>query len=179
MMMKKGFVSTAEWPQPDATLTDERAEEVEDLIRTTVDDVASILKTTGMTAKRLYLYAAAEWKWRLYLKALEIASRGPLEVPGLMKAASGDASLGKRMKETSKLAPRLAKEIQSTATDMQEKRRRLGRINEREALEDAAAFLGKEFKCQVVVFDESDDARYDPRARAQTAQPFRPAIYVE
>jgi leucyl-tRNA synthetase len=179
MMMKKGFVSTAEWPQPDATLTDEKAEEVENLIRTTVDDVASILKTTGMTAKRLYLYAAAEWKWRLYLKALEIASKGPLEIPELMKAASADTALRERMKEISKLAPRLAKEIQSTATDMQEKRRRLGRINEREALEDAAGFLGKESKCQVVVFDESDDAKYDPKARAQTAQPFRPAIYVE
>jgi hypothetical protein len=83
------------------------------------------------------------------------------------------------MKEISKLAPRLAKDMQATASDMQEKRRRLGRINERDALEDAAAFLGKEFKCEIIVIGESDGGKYDPKGRAQTAQPFRPAIYVE
>jgi len=179
MMGKKGFVSTAEWPQPDAAMVDERAEEVESLVRTTVDDVASILKTTGMSPKKVHLYTGAEWKWQLYLKALDMASKGPVGVAELMKSASADPALKERMKEISKLAPRLAKEIQSTAPDMQEKRRRLGRINEREALEDAAGFLGKEFKCDVTVFDESDDKRYDPKGRAQVAQPFRPAIYVE
>lgn len=179
MMKKKGFVSTAEWPQPDATMMDERAEEVENLVRTTVEDVASILKTTGMSAKKLYLYTAAEWKWQLYLKALEIASKGPVAIPELMKATSADPALKARLKEISKLAPRLTKDVQSTAQDMQEKRRRLGRINERKALEDAAGFLGKEFKCDVAVFDELEDRRYDPKARAQIAQPFRPAIYME
>jgi leucyl-tRNA synthetase len=179
MMGKKGFVSTAEWPQPDAAMVDERAEEVESLVRTTVDDVASILKTTGMSPKKVHLYTGAEWKWQLYVKALDMALKGPVGVAELMKSASADPALKERMKEISKLAPRLAKEIQSTAPDMQEKRRRLGRINEREALEDAAGFLGKEFKCDVTVFDESYDKRYDPKGRAQVAQPFRPAIYVE
>jgi len=179
MMRKKGFVSTAPWPQPDKSMMDERAEEVEDLIRTTAEDVASILKTIGMSAKKLYLYTAAEWKWQLYLKALEISSKGPVGVPELMKAASGDPALKQKMKEISKLAPKLTKDMQSTAPDMQEKRRRLGKINERDALGDAAGFIGKEFKCDVVVLDESDDKRYDPKGRAQMAQPFRPAIYVE
>ena len=179
MMGKQGFVSTADWPQPNATLIDERAEEVETLVRTTVEDVASILKTTGMSAKKLYLYTATEWKWQVYLNALELASRGPVVVSELMKASSADPALKGRMKEISKLAPRLAKDVQATAPDMQEKRRRLGKIDEREALESAAAFLSREFKCDVVVFDESDEKRYDPKGRAQMAQPFRPAIYVE
>ncbi len=179
LMGQQGFVSTADWPQADPAVMDERAEEVETLIRTTLEDVASILKTTGMSANKLYLYTAAEWKWQLYLKALEFAGKGPVGVPELMKAASGDPALKERMKEASKLAPRLAKDIQSTAPDMQEKRHRLGRIKERETLEDAAAFLGKEFKCDVFVFDESDDKRHDPKGRAQMAQPFRPAIYIE
>jgi leucyl-tRNA synthetase len=179
MMGKKGFVSTAEWPQPDTTLMDERAEEVESLVRTTVEDVASIIKTTGISVKKLYLYNAADWKWRLYLKALEIGSKGPVGTPELMKAASADPVLRQRIEEISKLAPRLAKDLQATAPDMQEKRRRLGKINEREALEDAMGFLSKEFKCTVTVHDETDEKRYDPKGRAQVAQPFRPAIYVE
>lgn len=179
MMGKQGFVSTADWPQPDMAMIDERAEEIENLIRTTMEDVARILKTTGMSPKKLYLYTAAEWKWLLYLKALEIAAKGPLGVPDLMKAGSSDPTLRGKMKEISKLAPRLAKDMQATASDMQEKRRRLGRINERDALENAVAFLGKEFKCEIIVFDESDGGKYDPKGRAQTAQPFRPAIYVE
>jgi leucyl-tRNA synthetase len=179
MMGKKGFVSRADWPQPDNALVDERAEEVESLVRTTVEDVASILKTTGMSVKKLYLYNAADWKWRLYLKALEIGSKGSVGVPELMKAASADPILRQRTKEISKLAPRLAKDLQATAPDMQEKRRRLGKINEREALKDAMGFLSKEFKCAVTVHDETDERKYDPKGRAQVAQPFRPAIYVE
>jgi leucyl-tRNA synthetase len=179
LMGKKGFVSRAEWPQPDTTLMDERAEEVESLVRTTVEDVANILKTTGMSVKKLYLYSAADWKWHLYLKALEMASKGSVGVPELMKAASAHPVLKERMKDVSKLAPRLAKDLQATALDMQEKRRRLGTFNEREALEDATGFLSKEFKCTVTVHDETDEKKYDPKGRAQAAQPFRPAIYVE
>jgi len=179
LMGKQGFVSTAEWPAPETAMTDEMAEELESLIRTTLEDVASILKTTGMSPRKLYLYTAPDWKWSLYLKALEMASKGQVGALELMKAASSDAALKERMKEIAKLAPRLSKDIQSTAPDMVEKRRRLGRITERDALEDAAGFLSKEFKCQVAVFDESDEKRYDPKERAQTAQPFRPAIYME
>jgi leucyl-tRNA synthetase len=178
-MGKKGFVSRADWPQPDTTLMDERAEEVESLVRTTVEDVANILKTTGMSAKKLYLYTAADWKWHLYLKALEMASKGPVGVPELMKAASADPVLKERMRDVSKLASRLTKELQATAPDMQDKRRRLGTFNEREALEDAIGFLSREFKCIVTVHDETDGTKYDPKGRAQAAQPFRPAIYVE
>jgi leucyl-tRNA synthetase len=179
MMGKKGFVSRADWPQPDTTLMDERAEEVESLVRTTIEDVASILKTTGMSVKKLYLYNAADWKWRLYLKALEMSSKGSLGVPELMKAVSADPVMTERIKEISKLAPRLAKDLQATAPGIREKRRRLGKINEGEALEDARVFLSKEFKCTVTVHDETDEKKYDPKGRAQVAQPFRPAIYVE
>ena len=179
MMGKQGFVSTADWPQPNMALMDEKAEEVESLVQTTVEDVANILKTTGITVKKLYLYTAAEWKWSLFLKALEMASRGSVGVPELMKAASADPALKERMKEISKLAPRLAKDLQATAPDMREKRCRLGKISEREALEDATGFLSKEFKCTVTIHDEIDQKKYDPKGRAQTAQPFRPAIYVE
>ena len=179
MMGKQGFVSTADWPQPNMAMMDEKAEEVESLVQTTVEDVANILKTTGMSVKTLYLYTSAEWKWSLYLKALEMTFNGSVGIPELMKAASVDPALKEKMKEISKLAPRLAKELQTTAPDMQEKRRRLGKISEREALTDAAAFLSKEFKCAVTVHEETDEKKYDPKARAQTAQPFRPAIYME
>jgi len=179
MMGRQGFVSVADWPEPDMRLIDERAEEIESLVRTTVDDVADILKTTGMSAKTLHLYSAAEWKWSLYQKALEATAKGPLGVPELVKTASSDPALKQKMKEVSKIAPRLAKELQSTPPDVQERRRKLGEVNEREALEDAAAFLAKEFRCQVAIFDESDDKRYDPKGRAHMAQPFRPAIYLE
>jgi len=179
MMGKQGFVSTASWPEPDMTMIDEGAEEIERLVQTTFEDIADILKLTGMSPSKLYLYTAAEWKWLLYLKALEIASKGSLTVPDLMKAASADLILKERMKEISKLAPKLVKDIQSSPPDMLEKRRGLGRINERDAFEDAVAFFGKEFRCTVTVFDESDDKKYDPKGRAHLAQPFRPAIYAE
>jgi len=179
LMDKPSFVSSAEWPSPDAAVMDERAEELESLLRATVEDIARILKTTGMSPKKLCLYTAAEWKWLLYAKALEMAGKGPVGVGELMKSVSSDPALKERIREISKLAPKLANDMQSTAPEMLEKKRRLGRINEQEALRDAVAFLAKEFRCDVAVFDESDDSRHDPKGRAQTAQPFRPAIYLE
>jgi leucyl-tRNA synthetase len=179
MMGKQGFISNADWPQPNPDFIDEKSEEIENLVHTTFEDVANILKTTGLAVKKLYLYTAAEWKWSIYLKALEIASKGSAGVPELMKIASADPTLKERMKEISKLAPRLAKDLQATAPDMQEKRRKLGRINERTALADAAGFFSREFKCQVTIYEETDEPKHDPKMRSHAAQPLRPAIYME
>jgi leucyl-tRNA synthetase len=179
MMGNQGFVSTAPWPHANSSMIDENVEEKENLIRATLEDISDIIKTTGMTPKSLYLYVAAEWKWALYGKALEAASKGSAALSELMKAASSDPRLNPRMKEVSKLAPKLAKDMQSTAQNLREKRQRLGKVDEANALRDAASLLTKELKCEVVVFEESDDRKYDPKGRAQAAQPFRPAIYLE
>jgi hypothetical protein len=34
-------------------------------------------------------------------------------------------------------------------------------------------------KAQIVVYYEDDAARFDPKLRAKSARPFKPAIYIE
>ena len=52
-------------------------------------------------------------------------------------------------------------------------------VDEFEALKSAADFFGKDFNAVIEVYRESDPSRYDPKGRAQLAQPYRPAIYIE
>jgi leucyl-tRNA synthetase len=34
-------------------------------------------------------------------------------------------------------------------------------------------------KAQIVVYSEEDSAKYDPKSKAKSARPFKPAIYLE
>ena len=61
-----------------------------------------------------------------------------------------------------------------------ERRMEVGKLDELNVLKEAADFLARELGVEeVLVFDEEDEARYDPGRRARLARPYRPAVYVE
>jgi hypothetical protein len=63
----------------------------------------------------------------------------------------------------------------------EQKRDRLksGVFDEYAAITSARDFLSERFKAEVLVYDEEDKQRYDPKKKAGMAVPMRPAIYVE
>src|SRR2546427_9758648 len=69
----KGFVVQTDWPEESESEKDPTAERAEALVRQLLDDTGEILKATGITPKRIAYYTAADWKWRVYLKAFESA----------------------------------------------------------------------------------------------------------
>src|SRR2546428_9995320 len=69
----KGFVVQADWPEESESEKDPTAERAETLVRQVLDDTGEILKATGITPKRIAYYTAADWKWQVYLKALNSA----------------------------------------------------------------------------------------------------------
>ncbi len=52
-------------------------------------------------------------------------------------------------------------------------------FDEREFLEESAAFLQAELGAEVEFFEEEEDGVYDPASKASQSLPWRPAIYVE
>jgi leucyl-tRNA synthetase len=64
-------------------------------------------------------------------------------------------------------------------TDQKRRRLEAGELDEEALLNEAKGFLEKEFKAEILVYNEEDPLRYDPKKRANLAKPYRPAIYIE
>jgi len=62
---------------------------------------------------------------------------------------------------------------------MRRSRLQTGVIDEFDVLKAAGEFYKKETNAEVKVYREDDREKYDPKNRAQLAQPYRPAIYIE
>ena len=179
MMGGRGFVAFAKYPEVDKGLVQKESETLESIIQSSLEDVQNITKVTGIKPSKIHFYTADGWKWKIYLKALELANKAALDVGALIKEAFKD----EEMKVRSKVVPGFARTvvedvIKLPASDL-EMRLRLGQLNEVAVLQDASMFMEAEFGCPVVISAESDPWIDDPAKRANRAKPYRPAIYVE
>jgi hypothetical protein len=52
-------------------------------------------------------------------------------------------------------------------------------LNETEVLENAKNFIAQRFNAQVIIYNEENCKRYDPKNKADMSMPYRPAIYIE
>ncbi|MEM3194101.1 MAG: leucine--tRNA ligase, partial [Candidatus Bathyarchaeia archaeon] len=179
MLGNKGFVSLAEWPKPDESKINIKAEEAEILIRSLIDDTMNILRVARITPKRIYYYVAAGWKWRAYIKLLEMSISRKLDMREAMRILMEDEVLRGVARS---LAPFVSRLIEELNTLPEERKRRLleaGIIDELAELEEARKFLEREFNAEITVYSEDDARKYDPRGKAQQAKPYKPAIYIE
>jgi len=174
-----GLVSTAEWPCYDSSKADVAAEEAEDLIKSLLEDTTNITKATKTKPKRICYYVAADWKWMVYLKVLEGSLAKKVEMQDVMKNLVADPELRKKAKDAAAYAAKAIGEINVAPKDQKNRRLRTGRLDEKALLTEARCFLEKEFNANVSVYHEEEPQRHDPKARADLAKPYRPAIYVE
>ena len=52
-------------------------------------------------------------------------------------------------------------------------------MKEMKILEDAMDFFSREFKAEIQVGQEGEKRVSDPKDRARSAEPYRPAIFIE
>ena len=52
-------------------------------------------------------------------------------------------------------------------------------VDEKKVLSEMDSLVRKDFDVSVQVFSESDPEKYDPKNKAHTARPFKPAILIE
>jgi len=179
MIGREGFVSTVDWPLPDESKVNVKAEEAEDMIRQLIDDTANIIEVTKITPRKICYYVSSDWKWRAYLEMLRTSTSGKADMGSVMKSLMGDPELRRLAK---KISAYVGKNLQEVNTLPDEKRRRrleAGEMNELKILNEARSFIEREFKAEVLIFSEDDPERYDPKNRAGAAKPYRPAIYIE
>jgi leucyl-tRNA synthetase len=172
-----GLVASVEWPYFKIPTTGARSDELESLVKQTLEDTQEILATTKLSPKKVHYYAAAKWKWRVYAEALSRASSHPETLDGLIRdmlAAKTAAA-----KDLPKFAVKIIHQVKTMPSDLRNRRSEMGEVDEKALLSEARAFFRKELKTEVEVHSEEESPLYDPKGRAKMAEPYRPAIFVE
>ena len=179
MIGGKGFVSTSSWPTSDEAKVDVAAEENEALIMNMLEDTSNIVKATGIRPKKICYYTAAPWKWKAYLRALERSVAAKVVQGDLIRELLKDSDLKARAGEVAGFVGKIVDEANRVPEEKKQRLIRVGVMNEDWVLKEAEDFLKRELKADACVFSEDDARRYDPKRRAQTAKPYRPAIFIE
>jgi leucyl-tRNA synthetase len=176
---ESGFLSVAEWPHADPERLDVAAEEQENFIVDLIGDTLNILKATKIAPKRVCVYTAGAWKWRVYMKILARTVAGEVKMNEVMKEMLADAELKPRMKEVAGIVPRVIKVMMKLSAERKANLLKVGAVNEKEIILGAVGFLKERLNAKFDVYNEEDAERYDPMQRAGLALPSQPAIFIE
>jgi leucyl-tRNA synthetase len=173
------FITNTRWPEIIEEFVKPDVEELEAVIQTSLEDVEKIIRVTGIKPDRIFFYTSTSWKWKIYLKALELAKEGTLDIGTLIRESFKDDEIKAKSKEVPTLARVIVEDVKKTPIKTVLKRLEMGVVNEVVLLENAIGFFQREFSCNVLVYEESDPWIEDPAQRAKRAKPYKPAIYVE
>ena len=179
LLGETGFVSKAPWPQPDDAKRDAAAEDTEEFVRSLLEDTNNIQKVVKVKPHRIVFYTASPWKWQVYLDALRLVEKGPLNPGTLIRKLMEDPDLKARAKDVSTLASKVAADVTTLPAERRLRRLSIGILDEGTVIRGAADFLARELEAPIDVYGEEDGSRHDPRNRASGAKPYRPAIYIE
>ena len=145
------------------------AEQAEELIRDILEDVNEIKKLANIEKpKKIVLYTASPWKYRLFELLKENLSEP--NANAAIKIAMQDSEI----KTKGKLAIAITKQLASRIIEWKNKKT----LDEFAILNEAKPFLEKTFNCEVII-EKEESATYDPKDKAKNALPFKPAIYME
>ncbi len=160
--IRKDFVSTAEWPTSDDNKINADAESGEDLIKKTLNDIEEVRRIAKIRPKKISLFVAEDWKFRVYQKVLRNKTSS---VNDITKEIMGSGSYGKA---TVMYIQTLYKKI----NDLQPV---LPRSKQFALLKEATGFLEKETGCQIAIVDS--DNTDNPKAKSST--PNRFGLFME
>lgn len=173
------FVSLASWPTYKEERVDVTAEENEALVRSVLEDTLNIIKVTGIAPKKVCYYAAAQWKWKVYLKSLEKSVSTRIALSDLIKELMEDPELRMIAERTVKFVQQITEEVNRMPNDRKRQQLQTGVLDESQILREAKSFLEQELRVRVFTYHEDDPKRHDPKRRAGLTRPYRPAIYIE
>ena len=172
-----GFVAVADWPKFEQMKADSRSDELELLIKQTLEDTQEIVATTKLSPKKVHYYTAAKWKWRVYVEALTRASTHPETLDGIIRDMF--AAKVTSAKDLPKFTSKVVQQVKTMPSQLRARRLEVGEFDERGLFTDTQGFLSRELKAEVEVHSEDDASLYDPKGRAKMAEPYRPAIFIE
>ena len=172
-------ITTARWPVVEEEKIDIVAEESEFFISSLLEDVQNIVRVTKITPTKIVIYASAPWKVQVYRTILANTLEGRINFGQIMKQLIANPETTKA-KSDPKMVQKMIEDILSAPLEARNRRLKLTGFNEVITIQDAQSLLSDEInKAQVIVYSEEDSTKYDPKSRAKSARPFKPAIYIQ
>lgn len=169
-----GGSAGAAWPEAPEGWLDESAFQAEALLRSTLDDIARILKVTGISPRSVTAHVAGGEESELYAAVLRRVCGGATSMGAVMKELLADpAAAG--AKKRPELVQKMIKDILSDPQEVR-KARLSGGFDEAAFLEsELGPMVRAEFGAQLRVVRSGADAQ----GKAAQARPFKPALVVE
>jgi leucyl-tRNA synthetase len=174
-----GLASRSAWPQPDTT-TDQKSIQVEDLLMSVIDDIKNILKITKISnPQKIILYTADHWKYKAYKKIVQSVVSGQTNIGVIIKELIADKET-ENIKKDPDFVKKVVSAILAEPIELRKLKAEMEPIDEELVIRtELSSLVKKEFGITLQTFVESDPARYDPKNKAKTARPFKPAMLIE
>jgi leucyl-tRNA synthetase len=174
------LVSKSNWPEYSKDNVDATSIQAEELLKSTIGDIANILKVTKITPQKIVIYINSDsFKSKVYHKILEIMVGGQNNMGVVMKELIADPETAdaKKMPE---FVQKIIKDLHSESEVIKSMKIESKEFNEKEFLSNELTSIGKkEFGVEISVYSEMDSGIYDPKGKARHARPFKPAIFIE
>ena len=174
------LVSKTRWPEYSEENLDATSIQAEELLKSTIDDIANILKVTKITPQKIVIYVNSDsFKLAVYRKILGIMVGGQNNMGVVMKELIADPETtdAKKMPD---YIQKVIKDLHSESEEIKQMKLKSHKFDEKEFLSNELHAIGKkEFGVDIKVYSESDSDIYDPKGKARHARPFKPAILIE
>jgi len=171
------MISTSKWPE--FSQVDSTAILSEDLLKSTIEDIANILKVTKITPQKITLYTADSFKSKVYHAILEKVMAGQTNMGIVMKDLISNPGTAD-VKKIPDFVQKTIKDILSETSEIRKTKLESKEFDEKSFLASELLEIGKkEFGAEISVYSESDSDIYDPKGKARHARPFKPAILIE
>lgn len=174
-----GTASRSSWPQAEDGI-DQKSLQAEDLLMSVVDDIKNILKITKLSnPQKIVVYTADKWKRKAYQKILQNVLNGQTNIGVIIKELIADKET-ENIKKDPDFVKKTISAVLAEPLEMRKLKAKMGPIEEDQIIKtELGRLVRKEFGVELQTFVESDPEKYDPKNKARTARPFKPALLIE
>jgi len=173
------LASKSVWPSSVEIEIDSKSIQTETLLKSIIGDISNILKVTKISPKKIIIYTAEQWKSKAYNSILKNVLDGQTNVGTIIKSLIANKET-EQIKKDPDFVKKTLNDILSEPAELRKGRMSVGQVDEREIISSELSSLVKnDYNVKLDVFSESDSEKYDPKNKAKTARPFKPAILIE
>ncbi|MDE1843110.1 MAG: class I tRNA ligase family protein, partial [Thaumarchaeota archaeon] len=173
-----GMVSKSNWPEYHDNRIDYESLQSENLLKNTIEDIKNIIKVTKITPKKITIYTPSQWKVKAYQKILSKIVAGEMNIGSLIKHLIADKET-EDVKKDPDFVKKTVNDILAESQEEREAKNKTGLIDEKKIFAEMNSLIQAEFGITSQVFSESDQEKYDPKNKARTSRPYKPAILIE
>ena len=173
------LASKSPWPSSIVTEIDFESIQTETLLKSIIDDINNILKVTKISPKKIIIYTAEQWKSKAYNSILKNVLDGQTNIGAIIKSLIANKET-EQIKKDPDFVKKTLNDILSEPTELRKGRMKVGEIDEKKIISsELSSLIKNDYNVELDVFSESDVNKYDPKNKAKSARPFKPAILIE